>query len=284
MAFCHSYCSIRTIVSGLFFLPAFLSSLAIAASSRFLSRHPMSPSPSQPAAIASPPRPDSAITIRVAQQKDVSILADLLTASFHSPAGWLGWLYPLLRAGIYEDLNHRLRQPSQHYTCLVAIDPAVDGGASERASRQGTQRGSQQNSAQPSVAMIPPACFWPRAKNSPQNSRQDITVVGTVEISARSQFPLGWGEPSYLYISNLAIAEPYRRQGVATALLAECERSAKRWGFTAIYLHVLEDNQAARRLYQGVGYRTESILADWFSRLFGRSRRLLMRKNLGAHR
>ncbi|MEM9247013.1 MAG: GNAT family N-acetyltransferase, partial [Cyanobacteria bacterium P01_F01_bin.153] len=85
-------------------------------------------------------------------------------------------------------------------------------------------------------------------------------------------------------ISNLAIAEPYRRQGVATALLVECERFAKRWGFTAIYLHVLEDNQAARRLYQGVGYRTESILADWFSRLLGRSRRLLMRKTLSVHR
>ncbi len=231
----------------------------------------MCPSPSQPAAIASPARPSPAITIRMAQQKDVSTLADLQTANIHSSASCKGSHKHQLQTEIKEEQNHRLRQPNSHYTCLAAVDSPRDQDRPQGASPQKSPA-------------IPSPCLWARAKNSPPPPRQDITVVGTVEISARSQFPLGWGKPSYLYISNLAIAESYRRQGVATALLVECERFAKRWGFTSIYLHVLEDNQAARRLYQGVGYRTESILADWLSRLFGRSRRLLMQKNVSARR
>ncbi|NEO98439.1 MAG: GNAT family N-acetyltransferase [Symploca sp. SIO2E9] len=33
----------------------------------------------------------------------------------------MGWAYPMLRLGIYEDLRNRLRSNLPHYVCLVAI-------------------------------------------------------------------------------------------------------------------------------------------------------------------
>ncbi|MEM9771812.1 MAG: GNAT family N-acetyltransferase [Cyanobacteria bacterium P01_D01_bin.73] len=235
----------------------------------------MPPSPTYPTTTpTSVRRPSPSINIRVAHQKDIATVSDLLAASFHKPTGWLGWLYPLLRAGIHEDLSHRLRQPSQHYACLTAIDTPIDTPTVSATADTSSQRS-------PFPAAIASSCFWrPKNQQSPWEKQHNATVIGTVEIAARSQFPLGWRDPSHLYISNLAIAKSHRRQGIATALLQECEHFAKRWGFTSIHLHVLEDNQAARQLYREAGYHTEAALADWFSRLLGRSRRLLMCKKL----
>ena len=216
----------------------------------------MSLSPDAPPTVS----PRAAITIRSAHQQDVGSLADLLASSFHRSEGWLGWLYPLLRAGIYEDLHHRLRQPAKHYACLAAIDRSSPGPPLPR-------RSSQPSQSSP---------CWLRSHTRP--STHGVPLVGTVEISTKSQFLLGWGEPAYLYVSNLAIQETYRRQGIATALLRECDDLAQSWGFQSIYLHVLEDNQAARQLYRAAGYQVEAVLGDWLSQFLGRSRRLLMRK------
>ena len=40
--------------------------------------------------------------------------------SFHSGEGFVEWVYPVLRLGIYEDLKNRLRSKAEHYICLVA--------------------------------------------------------------------------------------------------------------------------------------------------------------------
>ena len=62
--------------------------------------------------------------IRAAQPGDLAGLAELLADSFHSQHGILGWAYPLLRLGIYEDLRNRLRSTSPHHICLVAFERA----------------------------------------------------------------------------------------------------------------------------------------------------------------
>ncbi len=59
--------------------------------------------------------------VRTARQQDLQGLADVLTASFHSQDGVQGWIYPLLRLGIYEDLRGRMRSQSAHQACLVAV-------------------------------------------------------------------------------------------------------------------------------------------------------------------
>jgi ribosomal protein S18 acetylase RimI-like enzyme len=60
--------------------------------------------------------------IRAATPPDLTSVAQIIAESFHSQSGLLGWLFPLLRLGIYEDLRHRLASPAPHQVCLVAFD------------------------------------------------------------------------------------------------------------------------------------------------------------------
>lgn len=58
----------------------------------------------------------------MASTSDLTQITDILAKSFHSPQGFWGWAYPLLRLGIYEDLHNRLQTPSPNQLCLVAVD------------------------------------------------------------------------------------------------------------------------------------------------------------------
>ncbi|MTJ52702.1 GNAT family N-acetyltransferase [Anabaena sp. UHCC 0253] len=62
------------------------------------------------------------LQIRVATPDDLTIIAQIVTESFHSQDGLWGWAFPLFRLGIYEDLRHRLKFPLPHHVCLVAVD------------------------------------------------------------------------------------------------------------------------------------------------------------------
>ena len=107
-------------------------------------------------------------------------------------------------------------------------------------------------------------------------------LTGTVEMSLRSSYPWPLGTTQYPYISNLAVRAQFRRQGVAQLLLLTCERKALDWGFPEVYLHVLENNYQARRLYFKLGYRLHQVDSNWSSWLLGQPRRLLLRKRLNS--
>lgn len=111
----------------------------------------------------------------------------------------------------------------------------------------------------------------------------DEEIAGTVEISLRS--PPSWKPQTsqYVYISNLAVSQSCRRQGVAKQLLLACDRTAQEWGFKQISLHVLEDNHQARQLYLKTGYQlceVEPSYGAW--KLLRRPKRLLLQKNLAT--
>lgn len=186
----------------------------------------------------------SGFSIRVAASNDLTQLADILAMSFHSREGFVEWVYPVLRLGIYEDLKNRLRSKAEHYICLVAELVSRDLGT-ENYRSPGTQ-----------------------------------SITGTIEMALRSRFP--WQIPSYdyPYLSNLAVHPEYRRQGVAQQLLNNCEDTAREWGFSEIYLHVLENNHAARQLYYQAGYRLQQVDWHWTYWLFGQPRRLFLRKQI----
>ncbi|MBD1940576.1 GNAT family N-acetyltransferase [Microcoleus sp. FACHB-68] len=177
--------------------------------------------------------------IRAAQSPDLISLAEILTDSFHSRAGWMGCVYPFLRMGIYEDLRHRLRTAGGHYACFVAVDPAVG-----------------------------------------ESTDGSPYIVGTVEMTLRSSYSWQCKSFQYPYLSNLAVRRSSRRQGVARQLLTACEGKALEWGFPDLYLHVLENNNQARRLYFKAGYRIQQVDAGWNSWLLGQPRRILLRKRL----
>lgn len=105
-------------------------------------------------------------------------------------------------------------------------------------------------------------------------------IVGTVEMNLKPDCTWSSFTAKYPYIANLAVSNSYRRQGIAGQLLLKCEQVALDWGFSRISLHVLEDNEGAKRLYFSTGYRlhkVESSLLDWF---FQRSKKLLLTKSL----
>ncbi len=190
----------------------------------------------------------SRFSIRAAQAKDLSTLSEILVDSFHSQDGFGGWLHPIWRLGIYEDLRVRLRSSSAHCICLVALDPPPE-----------------------------PPCDYESAVKSPAG---DCVIVGTVEMALRCIKPWTLGMTQFPYLSNLAIADSYRRQGGASQLLQACEDIALDWGFHDLYLHVLDNNRAARRLYHKEGYRVHSIESGWGPWCFGQPKRMLLHKAL----
>lgn len=102
-------------------------------------------------------------------------------------------------------------------------------------------------------------------------------IIGTAEISLRSWLMT---HTRSCYISNLAVSQAYRRQGIAKQLLLKCEKIAREWNCQTLYLHVLEDNIAAKQLYLSSGYqwqRVENTLRSW---LFNQPKRLLLEKKV----
>ena len=55
-------------------------------------------------------------------------------------------------------------------------------------------------------------------------------------------------------ITNIAVSPSYRRSGVAEALLKELERRARLKDVTVFFLEVRQSNEAAKRLYEKLGY------------------------------
>lgn len=192
-----------------------------------------------------------AILVRSARSADLPDLADLLAASFHTQDGILGWIYPLFRVGILEDLRTRFRSYSNHYVCLVAVKRSPDPEKDEK-----------------------------RSATSTAGALTKASLVGTVEMNLRH--PHFWQVMGtrQMYISNLAVSKDYRRKKVAHQLLLTCERIALNQGFQDLYLHVLESNAPARRLYTKLGYQTKTVEWSPSAWILGQSQQLFLHKSL----
>lgn len=188
-------------------------------------------------------------TIRHANSKDVNQVSDILTESFYRSSDrkvnfllrhFTDWAYPLLRYGIMLDLSSRFSEKNPCYACLIATHPANKFQAI--ASLEICMR---------HVPTKPHHGFW------------------------------FWEEmQQYPYVFNLAVHPQWRRRGVAKQLLLAAEQTINQWGFSRLYMHVLEDNLAARNLYSLTGYSlhsAEGIVNYW---LLGRPRKLLLQKKL----
>jgi ribosomal protein S18 acetylase RimI-like enzyme len=110
--------------------------------------------------------------------------------------------------------------------------------------------------------------------------RQLPMIAGTIELSVRPLLSWGTFNTSVPYISNLAVAQSFRRKGVGRQLLLACEPIVQQWQHNALYLHVKRENQVARGLYFNVGYRQQQDEIPVWARLFGQSQQLLLSKSL----
>ena len=88
--------------------------------------------------------------------------------------------------------------------------------------------------------------------------RGDTTdVIATCAVAARE--PSGSALPRRAHISDLYVEESCRRAGVATALVADALALARARGLECVTLEVEADNAGARRLYEKLGFRGESL-------------------------
>ncbi|NUN64139.1 GNAT family N-acetyltransferase [Pseudanabaena biceps] len=191
--------------------------------------------------------PSSSFTVRHANSRDVGHLSDILTESFYRHSdrpvnflmrGFTNLVYPILRYGIMLDLNSRFGEQTPCYACLVATHPA----------------------------------------NKFQAIASLEICMRYVPVHASRGFWLGRDMQQHPYIFNLAVHPHWRRRGAAKQLLLAAEKTVKQWGFSRLYMHVLEDNEGARYLYDHLGYRLhdqEGYLNYWF---LGFPRRFLLQK------
>ena len=66
------------------------------------------------------------------------------------------------------------------------------------------------------------------------------------------------------FITNVVVHPAYRRQGIATALLAELETYGKAHDLTMITLEVRASNQKAIALYEQMGYEKEGVRPGFY--------------------
>jgi ribosomal protein S18 acetylase RimI-like enzyme len=71
-----------------------------------------------------------------------------------------------------------------------------------------------------------------------------------------------------LYIMTMNVLAPYRRRGIAAALLDHIMEEAKKDETIAeVYLHVQTSNKAAKGLYESQGFEEMGIVQDYYRRI-----------------
>lgn len=87
-------------------------------------------------------------------------------------------------------------------------------------------------------------------------AEEDNKIVGFIEASVRVPERSDEPDTRWCGINNLAIDRRWRRQRCGTLLMRAVEEGARAQGITQIRLDVFEFNDAARGLYESLGYRT----------------------------
>ena len=82
-------------------------------------------------------------------------------------------------------------------------------------------------------------------------------VIATCAVAARE--PSGSALPRRAHISDLYVEESCRREGVGRALVEAALALARARGLECVTLEVETDNAGARRLYEKLGFRGESL-------------------------
>lgn len=94
---------------------------------------------------------------------------------------------------------------------------------------------------------------------------------GTIYLAAvRRERVLGycglWGVLDEGEITNVAVSPEARNAGIGRALLKELIRQAETEGLRKLFLEVRESNEAARRLYERCGFRTDGRRKNFYDR------------------
>ena len=78
---------------------------------------------------------------------------------------------------------------------------------------------------------------------------QDGQIIGNVSVNAVNNLSAKWR------VSNVAVAPPYRRQGIARCLMETTIQYVRRQGGRTIWLQVRDDNLPAVKLYKDLQFQ-----------------------------
>ena len=122
----------------------------------------------------------------------------------------------------------------------------------------------------PAVAVLERVCFSePWSENAYLNTLADEKALYLVAEKDDGEIVgmcglldiLGEGD-----ISNVAVAEPFRRQKVAQRMMAELMKQGKERGITAFTLEVRASNEAAIKLYETFGFVSEGRRKNFYEK------------------
>eukprot|EP00898_Chlorokybus_atmophyticus_P006692 jgi/Chlat1/7023/Chrsp56S06662 len=184
-----------------------------------------------------------AVRVRQLRIDEIPAVADIQAEAFYEKSGFELFdtaLSKLFRAEVLAVLRAKLKSPPERYACLVAADEESDEPVGV---------------GDVSILRDPEVCRWLPLDSD--GTRMD-----------------------YAYISSMAVDARVRRCGIANALLQGMDDVVLRWGLTHAALHVYANNYGAQQLYERAGFKVIASDPVWSTEWIGRTRRLLMLKQL----
>ncbi|KAL7468530.1 hypothetical protein ACHAXS_008758 [Conticribra weissflogii] len=174
----------------------------------------------------------SYVEIRDAIYSDLSSVAELMTFGFHPELTGNPIMRPLRILLELDRLQSNFPYNDKNHTYLVACTKKKDVGEYKQSNGNGEEPGK-----------IVGFCDIDGRKFS-VGYKQKISIL-TAHPKAVKQRP---------YLSDLAVHPDHRRQGIASALMAEAEGRARKMGFDELFLGVTSSNKPALKMYTGMGY------------------------------
>jgi ribosomal protein S18 acetylase RimI-like enzyme len=116
----------------------------------------------------------------------------------------------------------------------------------------------------PKRAPVRPRDFLVARITGPESAilvaRKGVEIVGVVDVAMKPPIVRDSMVPRRVaLIDNVVVRTPYRRQGIATQLLARAEAWACERGADVTELHVWSFNVQAKTLYERMGYVARSV-------------------------
>ncbi len=107
---------------------------------------------------------------------------------------------------------------------------------------------------------------WTREMYEAELRNPSVTRIFLVRTGAQvAGYCTTWFLPGELHINNLAIRPAYRRQRLASVLLAYVLEAARAAGCQRATLEVRRSNHGARRLYEGLGFGLAGVRDDYYA-------------------
>jgi ribosomal protein S18 acetylase RimI-like enzyme len=90
--------------------------------------------------------------------------------------------------------------------------------------------------------------------------QQDLFLVGTIDQTIVASVMVGY-DGHRGWVNYLAVDPGRRRQGIASAMMAEAERRLRELGCAKINLQIRRDNLEATAFYRRLGYSEDAVVS-----------------------